>query len=324
MVSPFINLLSAYLTGGGGDELDSIENKAYGWQQALAGPANMVFVLVFSRYTFAQVFSFGRLYLIPLLITSLGLAMMSGKRAAALLAIATPAITSLIRGRIAPAVLCVFGFALFISFLVVGHGTWFQLPWSTQRVLMNFPGNWDNDLKNYSADGGDGFRSQLREIAWTKIKENPLLGRGIGIQMGDVLDAVSTQNASSNTYFYAQGSAWHSMWLGLMVDFGVFSVIPFVFVLLIILRLSWQIYKSHPPNSLIAVYGMFSLVMTIQGVLRSYTSGNATVATMWWLTLGILLAVRDGVGGNDTARISEKSGHPNPADPFVESEISPR
>ncbi len=311
-VTPFINLASAMLKPDAGVDINDPAAEAYGWQQFLSAPANMVFVLIFSRFTVAQVFSFSRPYLVPLLLVALGLAMFSGKRAIAFLALGTPAITSLIRGRIAPAVLCALALVLFVTFLVLGHGTWFQLPWSTQRVLMNLPGNWDPDLKNYAEEGGDGFRAQLREIAWEKIRGNPILGRGIGIQMDEVLSATANVKNMSNPYFYAQGSSWHSLWLGLMVDFGILAAIPFVFVFGMILKLCWQIYKSHPPSNVVAVYGMFSLVMTIQGIMRSYTSGNATGATMWWLTLGLLLAVRDGVARKPAATpVPQPQRHPS-------------
>jgi hypothetical protein len=296
IVAPIIAAIYAavgYLVFGIGTEMvaDPGENE-YTWHQAMGFPAYCIVIWLFSKYPPSEVFSpvaFGRM---AIFFSCAAVALYSGKRAAFGTLLLTPFISALLRKEWAHLVAYAVLGACGVGILVIGHGNFVELPFRVQRSLANLPGEWDPGIKNITAEGADSFRETMRELAWNRIKANPLVGKGIGIRAEDFA-GVSTANFAQQDVELnlALGSSWHNTWLGLWADFGLPSVLFHAVIVIMVLLMAVRNFQHTIRSSNVGVLSMILLLIVIFTILRSYTSGSSNVAINVYWQFGLIAAI---------------------------------
>ncbi len=296
IVAPIIAAIYAavgFLVFGMGTELLADPNEGeYTWHQAMGFPAYCIVIWLFSKYPPSQVFSpvtFGRM---AIFFSCAALALYSGKRAALGVLMLTPFVSAVLRKEYAHLVAYIVLAACGLGILVIGHGNFVELPFRVQRSLANLPGQWDPGIKAMTAEGTDSFRDTMRELAWNRIKANPLVGRGIGIRPEDFA-GVSTENFIKQEVELnlAIGSSWHNTWLGLWADFGLPSVLFHAVIVIMVLFCAMRNFQHTSRTSNVGVFSMILLLTVIFSVLRSYTSGSSNVAMSVYWQFGLIVAI---------------------------------
>ena len=255
-------------------------------------PAYSIAIWLFSKYPPSQIFSpvtFGRM---AIFFSCAAVALYSGKRAAFGTLLLTPFISAWLRKEWVQLVVYVVLGACGVGILVIGHGNFVELPFRVQRSLANLPGEWDPGIKNITAEGADSFRETMRELAWNRIKANPLVGKGIGIRAEDFA-GVSTANFAQQDVELnlALGSSWHNTWLGLWADFGLPSVLFHAVIVIMVLLMAVRNFQHTIRSSNVGVLSMILLLIVIFTILRSYTSGSSNVAINVYWQFGLIAAI---------------------------------
>lgn len=265
----------------------------YTWHQGLSAPAYAIALWIFCRYKPREIFSLKNIWMPFLLVCCVLLALYSGKRATTATMFLVPIIVSFFRKDYGFLTLSLTVITVFIAVLVMGHGSLFHLPLSTQRVLMNLPGNWDPQIKIQTEESADSFRAFMRERAWIQIQQSPIIGKGLGIHIGDALaynDAVA--GSEEQKLLLAEGSSWHSTWLGIWADFGFPPMVFFAIFCFLYLWLANHLRWKTSHGSAIHTLVLMLLVFMCSALLRSYTSGTAvSVGEQYWWRFAILLSL---------------------------------
>jgi len=279
------------ILGRAGDGAVNEEGNQYTWHQSLAGPAFVFVLWMFCKYKNSQIFTIAHPTRVPFFLFCVFVAMQSGKRAMLGTIFLIPLFAAALRKEWAHFFVYTCGAVLAIALLVVGHGNLFDLPFRVQRSMANLPGNWDPDIKAISEEGGDGFRSVMRELAWEKVKRNPIVGTGIGFAAEDVA-GINVSNYAQNIHqVLAVGSSWHNTWLGLWADFGLPAVIFHALIVLSYLAVAIRIFKETDRKTNLGVYSMMILIGLFFAILRSYTSGSSNVAFYFYWHFAIAVAI---------------------------------
>jgi len=261
------------------------EGEGYTWHQSLSGPAMIFTAWMFSRYRSTEIFSIQRFYLPLIYLVALVLALYSGKRVGFAMVLVFPLIALIVhkewKAIMLSGVLAILG----ISFLVAGHGSLFNLPFTVQRALSTLPGTDGWEAKRGFAESIDPFRDKMRELAWTKIQENPVIGKGFGLDVKDYLRIVQSGDFMTILVLgLAMGSSWHNTWLGYWADFGFPAIVFWAIFRLQFVWLSWKTYKLAEPKSAIQVLALMFFISSIEGWLTSWTSGHSAndPYSQWW------------------------------------------
>ncbi len=289
-------------------------NEFYTWHQSLSFPAYVIALWIFCRYKPAEIFSLKNLKLPSLLVLCFVMVMYSGKRAVGATFFLAPVLASFFRKDWKSFILGSLMVALLIVIMVVGHGSWFHLPLQAQRVLMNLPGDWDPDIARQVETSTDSFREFMREKAWEKIRKNPIVGDGLGIHIQDVLASLDVVGGSTDQKtLLAEGSSWHSTWLGIWADFGF---PPMVFFAVLCIQFFWvahYVFRNTSHGEHMHTLALMLLIFFTGTLLRSYTSGTAvTVATyIWWrfaIVVGMFRYLKSSVKEHAFANLPARSG----------------
>ena len=267
----------------------------YTWHQALSFPARTIMLYVFCRYGIKRIFSLQRLDLLFLSLACFVVALISGKRAGTGVVIMTPFAVALLHKQKTQAIIYLIIGTLGVSLLVFGHGVFFNLPSNVQRSFANLPGNWDSDIKAMTEYGGDGFRFDMREMAWEKLSKNPIVGKGIGLTASDIANMTPENYMSSLNNSLAIGSSWHNTWLGLWADFGLPAVILHAVICILCLKFGWVAFRGSRTNvRYLTSFNILAMMMFLNIVFdlaRSYTSGSSTVPYSLWWQFGLVVAM---------------------------------
>ncbi len=271
-----------------------LESSSYTWHQSLVGPAAIIAVWIFCRFKPSQIFHPSRWYIFALYLGCLYMAMQSGKRAGFAGVVLIPFISGFLHKQYAFSFVYSVLAALAISTMVIGHGQMFDLPIRAQRVLMNLPGDWDPEIKGYTTESADDFRQALRDIAYKKIGENPIFGKGVGIDTTQVsgLFGNATSTNEMAIQMLAVGSSWHSTWVGIAADFGLPACLFWAWFWVMVLIVCFKLKQLLPYQSSRWVLAMMIFVGFFQRIITSWTSGHSTNSPFdqWWL-YGLLLAL---------------------------------
>lgn len=284
VIGPFLALGWSFVdmtflggNGMGATEAAEVSENEYTWHQALSGPAFAVSLFAFCKYGSRKIFSFNHPGLALLYVGCLVVALISGKRAVFATTLLVPVVVGLVRREWDRVFVIGFFLALGLGILVMGHGTWFELPYRAQRAMANLPGDWDPEVKSMTEGGGDSFRALMRELAWKRIEEHPIVGKGLGFSWQDVA-GINPENYLQNiNVALALGNSWHNTWLGLWADFGLPSVILYGIALLLYGWNLWRAYKLSSSESNIRILTLMLFVGFWFMLLRSYTSGSSNV-----------------------------------------------
>jgi O-antigen ligase len=282
----------------------------YTWHQAMSVPAMMIMLWLASRYKIKEIFSFAKPWALFLFILCLAVAAISGKRAGFASVLMTPLIAAIIRKEkfyvFCSAILA----ALLIGFLTLGQGTLFTLPLQVQRSLSYLPGKWDWEVRSQFQRGIDPFRAEMRELAWTKIEEHPLVGQGYAVNQNEMWGIAGRGDLHMFTLLtLALGSSWHNTWLGIWADFGLPAVLFWAIFSVQAVVIGFWVYRSTLYGTAYRTLAMMILLYFIGDILRSWTGGHSAndPFTRWWM-YGVILSVAGGL--QRQLQIREKTASP--------------
>jgi hypothetical protein len=284
----------------------------YTWHQALASPAMLILMLLFSRYAPSQIISLAHPGRLMVFVTTIPPILLSGKRAAVGSLILIPLLSAMLRRQFH--YIFIFGVSgfLFIGGLVIGQGSLFDLPMNVQRSLSWLPGEWDSSLKNLGSK--DEFRKALRELAWEKIQRNPWMGDGFRVDINETAgifyrtQQYGAPDIRDQVLPYAMGKAWHNTWLGYSADFGIpLAVIQF-FLVVTALVVTYRVFCQSLGSVWINAMAMYCFIFFVKDVLTSWTSGHSALDTItrWWM-YGMIFALVDQVIRNRIKTRQEKA-----------------
>jgi len=260
----------------------------YTWHQLLALPPLTITFFIFARWSPREVFSLQKAWLFLAYSFCLILVIFSGKRMAIVTMFLTPLISAFLYRQ---PIYILTGLVLTTASLgvfVAGHGQLFQLPLVAQRTLSFLPGDWDAELEGMGG-GGDEWRAELRNYAWEKVKKNPVIGKGFGVDLHEAATAFDMSKGGGSmdvrTAQYAIGRAWHNRWYGYAADFGIpLSVIQAIIYIWVIF-LSVKVFRFYGHRSLFGVFGLYLLLFTARDLVASHTSGQTALDAYerWWM-----------------------------------------
>jgi len=278
-----------YAGSGGENDADDF----YSWHQALSLLPALLGAFLFTKYSMRDIFLMARPVATGSWLLLLFFALYSGKRAVLGVFLTYPFVSLLLKPiNRGPAVFYSLLLAAGLAIVVIGNGTFFDLPLGMQRALSTLPGNWDPRV--VSADGGssDAFREQMRELAWNRIHESPWLGRGIGINIAD-LRGMDIGAGYNTVALLAAGGAWHSTIVGIMADLGIPALGFWIIYVIASLFLGYEVYRMAPEKSYQQLLAGAFVLLFMSDLLRSYTSGSAYIwcLNQWWM-YGILVGMR--------------------------------
>jgi len=188
--------------------------------------------------------------------------------------------------------------SVLLSIAVLGQGRLFVLPLAAQRSLANLPGEWDDRVlaqtTGLDKKEADVFRSLMKEKAWQIIKEKPLTGRGLSIDLKDMVALIQTNTGINVKEMdaLAAGSSWHHKWLGISADIGVPAAVFYGFFNLLLLILYILLVVRSRNQGWYYAFSLFQLCVVVKFILFSTTGGHTANSPLdeWWI-YGIGLAV---------------------------------
>ena len=188
--------------------------------------------------------------------------------------------------------------SVLLSIAVLGQGRLFVLPLAAQRTLVNLPGEWDarvlSSTTGLDKEEKDVFRSMMKEKAWQIINDKPFTGRGLSIDLKDMVALIQTnQNIEKKEMdALAAGSSWHHKWLGISADIGVPAAVFYGFFNLLLLILYILLVVKSRNQGWYYAFSLFQLCMAARYILLSTNGGHTATSPIeeWWV-YGIGLAV---------------------------------
>lgn len=181
--------------------------------------------------------------------------------------------------------------AMVFFLLALGHGTYYELPFSVQRALSFLPGHWNSYLENYGFK--DSFRDALREKARERAFDSPWVGRK-GFAMD--INEISWYLSSGATHTVGSGHAisgnWHSKFWGMWADFGIVAPIAWYFFSIgaFVWTYRQRIYFSGD-GPVEAFYRYWTLLLFFD-LVTSYGHSALTPFSQWPV-FGFLLALNN-------------------------------
>jgi hypothetical protein len=269
----------------------------YTWHQTMSVPAMFFMLWLVSRYKIKEIFSLARPWALFLFILCVVAAVISGKRAGFATVLLTPLAAAILRKEYFYVVCGAILAAILIAVLTLGQGDLFRLPLQAQRSLSYFPGKWDWEVRGQFQRSIDPFRKEMRELAWEKINQHPLVGQGYALNVHEVWGIVSRGDLNMFTVLsLALGSSWHNTWLGIWADFGLPAVIFWAMFWIQSVAVGHQVYRRTIHGSVYRTLAMMILLYFIGDILRSWTSGHSAddPFTRWWM-YGVILSIAAGL-----------------------------
>jgi hypothetical protein len=290
---PAFTWLSTAPTASAGEE------SFYSWHQAFSYVSLPVYTFILVSMPFQRLFSVRNLFWsIPCLIACFLVTALSGKRAAMAMLFLFPLIIALARKEYLFLLLGGFVATVLLSVAVLGQGRLFVLPLAAQRTLVNLPGQWDERVlastTGLDKEEADVFRSMMKKKAWEIIKEKPLTGKGLSIELNQMVALIQTNTGTNvkEMEALAAGSSWHHKWLGISADIGIPAAIFYGFFNLLLLILYILLVIRSRNQGWYYAFSLFQLCVVVKFILFSTTGGHTAISPMdeWWI-YGIGLAV---------------------------------
>ena len=275
------------------------EESFYSWHQALSRVSLPVYTFISVSMPFSRLFSAKNIFWsIPCLLLCFLVTALSGKRGAMAMMFVFPLIIALARKEYLFLLLGGFVGTVLISVAVLGQGRLFVLPLAAQRTLVNLPGQWDDRVlaqtTGLDKEEQDVFRSMMKKKAWEIIKDKPLTGRGLSIDLKDMI-ALIQMNTGTNVKemdALAAGSSWHHKWLGISADIGIPAAVLYGFFSLQMLILYALLIVRTRGQGWYYAFSLFQFCFIVRFILLSTTGGHTADSPLeeWWI-YGIGLAI---------------------------------
>ena len=275
------------------------EGPAHGFQMLsrLSGltPACLGIALaMLARFGIQELFSFRHFLRSFLFLVVVLVGMLGGFRSTLVLLALTVAIMfwleGLMRSRMLPMALLgiVLGGTLLVAF--AGH-----LPLSMQRTLSFLPIDVD-PLARGNAEASTEWRLHMWREVLPEVPKYLIIGKGLGFSAVDQAAAGLEERALGGTAGTEVVGDYHNGPLSVIIPFGIFGMIGFVWFLVVALRVLYRNYKyGHPAyqklNTFLFAYfaaktffffvifgGFYSELMTFTGLVGLSVSLNGGVA----------------------------------------------
>jgi O-antigen ligase len=151
----------------------------------------------------------------------------------------------------------------------------------------------------------------MRELAWVKIEQHPLVGQGYAVNQNEMWGIAGRKDLHMFTLLtLALGSSWHNTWLGIWADFGLPAVLFWAIFLIQAVVIGFWVYRRTLHGSAFRTLGMMILLYFIGDILRSWTGGHSAndPFTRWWM-YGVLLSLALGLEQTKDRNVTD-SGSP--------------
>ena len=302
------------------------EESFYSWHQALSQVSLPVYTFILVSMPFQRLLSVKNIFWsIPCLIACLVITALSGKRAAMAMMFLFPLIIALARKEYLYLILGGIVASVLLSIAVLGQGRLFVLPLAAQRSLANLPGEWDDRVlastTGLDKKEADVFRSLMKEKAWEIIKDKPLTGRGLSIDLKDMVALIQTNTGINVKEMdaLAAGSSWHHKWLGISADIGIPAAVFYGFFSLQMLILYALLIVRTRGQGWYYAFSLFQFCFVLRFILLSTTGGHTAESPMeeWWI-YGIGLAILHSLP-NSPSRSVSPSHEADPPQGFAHS-----
>jgi len=188
--------------------------------------------------------------------------------------------------------------SVLLSIAVLGQGRLFVLPLAAQRSLANLPGEWDDRVlaqtTGLDKEEADVFRSLMKKKAWEIVKEKPLTGKGLSIDLKEMVALIQTNTGINVKEMdaLAAGSSWHHKWLGISADIGIPAAVFYGFFSLQMLILYALLIVRTRGQGWYYAFSLFQFCFVVRFILLSTTGGHTADSPLeeWWI-YGIGLAI---------------------------------
>jgi O-antigen ligase len=133
------------------------------------------------------------------------------------------------------------------------------------------------------------YRLAHIERGWSMFRENPLLGVGIN-RYGEEVENYSSYRSSLTAHA-------HNTWITLLAELGLVGflsyLMPFGFVLFKSVRVYWRLPPYRPIVGIIVGITLAFIAMSISVELRGHLYANALLFTLWSMTFGYLIPLKE-------------------------------
>jgi hypothetical protein len=288
--------LPVMMIDGVGDSFgpDSSSTLAY---RPLAGAGGVVFGFILARYGIRQMMAPGRKWVFVIFCAVSLATMFSGSRLALVSMAMIFGIQFWLEGLFRTRLFLFFTlfFVLLASFTVVFAA---KLPLSMQRALTVLPVQVDPVVRA-NAEGSSEWRREIWQVVVPQIPQYLLLGKGYVISGADysfITDSAFTAWRADDLAATIAGD-YHNGPLSVIVPFGIWGAIAFLWVLAAGLRVLWRNYRHGRAELRVVNTYLLSayivVVVTFMFVFGSFYSGFVGIAGL----LGFAVALNGGVAG---------------------------
>jgi hypothetical protein len=247
-----------------------------------------------ARYGIRELFTFRRFARSFLFLTAISVGMLGGFRSTLILLMLTVGSMFWLEGLVRSRMLPVAVLALVVcGTLLVGFSD--RLPLSMQRTLSFLPLNID-PLARGNAEASTEWRLQMWKEVLPEVPKHLILGKGLGFSAADQAAAGLEEKSLGGTAGTEVVGDYHSGPLSVIIPFGIFGAVGFLWFLAAALRVLHRNYRyGHPAykklNTFLFAYfaaktffffvvfgGFYSELMTFTGLVGLSVSLNAGVA----------------------------------------------
>lgn len=283
----------------------------YTWHQALASPALVILMIMFSYWAPSRIFAMSHPWRAALYALCIPAVLLSGKRAGAVQLFAIPAVSAFLRREFR----FIVAFAIFLvvglTVIIYGQGNLFSLPLAGQRALSWLPGDWDPELRHLRG-GSDDFRKALRELAWEEIQRDPFISDGFSVDIAETSQQyhmtlmMGTADIRDQVMVYAMGKAWHNTWLGYSADFGIPLAVFQAFIFLVGLVTSYKLFGATKENTWFHMVAAYAFMTVLRDIMASHTSGHSSgdAFSRWWIYGMVFALARQFLDTRQTKTVS--------------------
>jgi hypothetical protein len=134
----------------------------------------------------------------------------------------------------------------------------------------------------------------MKEKAWKIVKDQPLTGKGLSIDLKEMVALIQTNTGINVKEMdaLAAGSSWHHKWLGISADIGIPAAVFYGFFSLQMLILYALLIVRTRCQGWYYAFSLFQFCFVVRFILLSTTGGHTAESPLeeWWI-YGLGLAI---------------------------------
>ncbi len=273
----------------------------YSWHQSLAVPSTALVTMLFAYKKPSEVFSFRGLPYALIFLFALIVTVYSGKRMAVFGLLLIPFVALLLSKEYKQIIIAGCCFVILLAFGMSSPDVVQKLPLNMQRGL-SWIGFLEFDKRIEPMKGGtDEWRAALRQLAWERFLEDPIIGKGYVMDYSKSMSAVyasetiwgrGTGTMETAVAGYAIGQSWHNRWIGYMADFGLPLLIFQIGIWFAMLYAIAFILSNKNAAFEFQVFARYTLFIILRDLISSHTSGHTALDaySKWWM-YGVIVAI---------------------------------